>query len=190
MLSIDNPSKPNIYRFNKTGQKFSIYENRKAKSYVVWFHTDDYYGTNGKKKSQRAYKSFKSREDAVTWATRICELLPKKFVGQHERIEDIVKHGKTLSRKETQSLCVEAMLRLQHYPFITSDTVLTEAGLDTPDKRWNDKVYRAVSTIRLYNDQFGIKTIDIGKPQPAFSRGGRRPAQLFRVLGKLDEIFA
>ena len=185
MLIIDNPSKPNIYRFRKTSQKFSVYENRKAKTFVPWFHVDDYDGQNGKKKSQRSYKSFKSREDAITWATHICELLPKKFVGKHERIEDIVKHGRTFTRKETQRLCVEAMLRLQHYPFITSDTVLTEAGLETPDKRYNDKVYRACSTIRLYNDKFGIETKNVGKPQPAFSKGGRRPAQLFRVLGKL-----
>tara|TARA_Y200000002_G_C22575113_1_gene618345 strand:- start:194 stop:751 length:558 start_codon:yes stop_codon:yes gene_type:complete len=185
MLSIDNPSKSNIYRFTKTDQKFSIYEKRNTESFVPWFHVDNYYGKNNKKKSQRSYKSFKSRVDAITWATRICELLPKKFVGQHEKIEDIVKYGKTFTRKEALQLCLEAMLRLKDYPFITSNTVLIEAGLDTPDKRYNDKVYRACSTIRLYNDKFGIKTVDLGRPHPDFSRGKRRPAQIFKVEGKL-----
>ena len=187
MLSIDNPSKSNIYRFTKTDQKFSIYINRDTESFVVWFHVNDYYGKNNKKKSQRSYKTFKSREEAITWATRVCELLPKKFVGQHEKIKDIVKYGKIkmLSRKEIHNRVRDTMLRLIDHEFITSHTVLVEAGLETPDKIYNDKVYRACSNIRRNNDKYGIKTTDRGKPHRDFSNGRHRPAQIFKVEGKL-----
>ncbi len=171
--------------FAKTGQKFSVYPNNKTNKFAIWFHVKDYYSKEGKKLSQRSYKSFETREQAIQWACDICEQLPKKHVGKNQKIKDVVEYSVSSKRKDIIKICREAMLRLQAYPFITSHHVLVEAGLETLDKKYNDDVFRACSSLRLYNEKHNIRTKDFGKPSPAFSEGGRRPAQLFRVLGQM-----
>lgn len=186
MLKIENPSKPNIYTFEKTGQKFSVYVNNKRGTFTSWFHVDDY-EPGGKKLGQRSFKTFKRREDAISWATRICELLPEKDVGKNKKIEEIIKNGKPFDRQEFIRSVKEALLTFEPTAFITSYHVLETMGLVTEDKKWNDKIYRACSSIRLNNKKYGINTIDCGRPNKAFSLGGKgkRPSQLFRVLGKV-----
>jgi len=187
MLKIENPSKPNIMTFEPTGQKFSIYVNNNSNTFTAWFHVNDYYSHNGRKLSQRSYKTFKRREDAITWATRICELLPKKDVGKNKKIEEIVKSGKTFNHKEFQRLVAETLLMFESSQFITSYNVMEAMGLVTENKTWNDAIYRACSSIRLHNKKYGVKTVDCGKPSKDFSLGGKgkRPSQIFRVLGQI-----
>lgn len=187
MLKIENPSKPNILTFEKTGQKFSVYPNNNTNKFAVWFHVNDYHTQDGKRLPQRSYKTFQSREEAITWATRICELLPKKDVGKNKKIEEIVKTGKIFDRKQFQRLVAETLLMFESSQFITSYNVMEAMGLVTENKEWNDPIYRACSSIRQNNKKYGVKTVDCGKPNKDFSLGGKgkRPSQIFRVLGQI-----
>ena len=181
MLTIENPSYPNVYTFTKTGQRFAVYQKRKSGKFTPHFYVNDY------SHQQRSYKSYDSREDAVTAATRVCELLPAKDVGKHQKIHDIVygNNKPKFVRKEFIEKVARHLSTLSPTRIVTSYNIAEDMGLITKDKFYLDKMYQACSEIRRNPDKYGVITKDLGEPHRDFSFGGsgKRRSQPFRVLG-------
>lgn len=181
MLTIENPSTPNIFTFTKTGQKFAIYQKRKSGKWTPHFYVDDYSHV------QRSYKSYDSRKEAIEQATRVCELLSAKDVGKHQKIHDIVyaSNKPKYIRKEFINKIKQHLTTLSPTRIVTSYNVAEDLGLITDDKYWLDKTYQACSEIRRNPDKYGVITKDLGEPHRDFSFGGsgKRRSQPFRVLG-------
>jgi hypothetical protein len=64
----------------------------------------------------------------------------------------------------------------------TSGNLVHDLNCTTPTKEFDDKIFAAVSEIRRmgYLEEFG-KKIEVVDYAPRYSRGKRRPANLYRI---------
>ena len=63
----------------------------------------------------------------------------------------------------------------------TVGNVISDLNLATSDKLYDDQVSQALSYIRRYKIKCGSKHLRLIDKAPKYSRGGRRPTNLYRV---------
>lgn len=181
MLSVKNPSTPDIFTHEKTGQRFAIYLVRATKKYTSWFYVNDY------KHPQRRLKSFNTRKECIEFSSRVCDLLSLQDIGKTQVLIELANKviEKPIQLSERQKFLSKVSKIIQDFPnymFWTSHSVISKLGLEDNLEEY-DKVYRAVSTITHNQDKYGVNVEYFGYSSK-YSLGGqrKRPSKLFRTL--------
>ena len=188
MFVIDNPGKPDIFRFAKNDMRVAVYRDLKVRFYV-----SDYFTAAGKQ-NQRTLSdgNFKDRAEAISFAAKICSMYKGKVDQKgNAKIKPLMEayrsfKGNGLSRKEISNRINAAVSNIPEHMFWSSDTILKEAGLQTPDKRYNDIVYGFISTLRNTPGiipNIRIETLPKGnKFFTALDGQRKRPAKISRTI--------
>ena len=187
MFIIDNPGFPRIIRFAENGMKVSIYNDHKVRFYV-----SDYVTAAGKQYTKTLSGKFENSAKAYSFAAKICSMYKGKVDQKgNAKIKPLMEayrsfKGNGLSRKEISNRINAAVSNIPEHMFWSSDTILKEAGLQTPDKRYNDIVYGVISKLRTTPGiipNIRIETLPKGnKFFTALDGQRKRPAKISRTI--------